>query len=144
MPSPFPGMDPYLERPALWSDLHLTLIVAMRAELNARLPKGYLAAADRHVWIEDANEEKWRRVEPDVYVIKTRPSSHAVTSHQATVAISPRTVRLPVRERKGRPYLKILDADERRVEFDHTQPPEPKLTDDDAQWVKKWLTPGSK
>ncbi len=52
MPSPFPGMDPYLEQPAIWSDLHLTLIIAMRADLNAHLPAGYLATADRHVWIE--------------------------------------------------------------------------------------------
>ena len=22
MPSPFPGMDPYLEKPALWPDIH--------------------------------------------------------------------------------------------------------------------------
>jgi len=25
MPSPFPGMDPYLEHPALWPDVHLSL-----------------------------------------------------------------------------------------------------------------------
>jgi Protein of unknown function (DUF4058) len=50
MQSPSPGMDPYLEQPAIWSDLHLTLIIAMRAELNAHLPQGYLAAAYRHAW----------------------------------------------------------------------------------------------
>ncbi|WP_143437986.1 DUF4058 family protein, partial [Hydrocoleum sp. CS-953] len=26
MPSPFPGMDPYLEHPDLWPGLHLFLI----------------------------------------------------------------------------------------------------------------------
>lgn len=31
MPSPFPGMDPYLEAPDVWQDLHTTLIVAIRA-----------------------------------------------------------------------------------------------------------------
>ena len=30
MHSPFPGMDPYLEEPNLWPDVHLTLIIAMR------------------------------------------------------------------------------------------------------------------
>ncbi|MBV8886966.1 MAG: DUF4058 family protein [Chroococcidiopsidaceae cyanobacterium CP_BM_RX_35] len=29
MPSPFPGMDPYLEQPALWSSFHSRLIVAI-------------------------------------------------------------------------------------------------------------------
>ena len=26
MPSPFPGMDPYVERPAIWPDFHNRLI----------------------------------------------------------------------------------------------------------------------
>jgi hypothetical protein len=29
MASPFPGMDPYLENPELWSAIHSRLIVAM-------------------------------------------------------------------------------------------------------------------
>jgi hypothetical protein len=40
MPSPFPGMDPYLEDPGLWPDFALPFLVAMRAELNRQLPKG--------------------------------------------------------------------------------------------------------
>ena len=30
MPSPFPGMNPYLENPTLWSQVHTHLIVAHR------------------------------------------------------------------------------------------------------------------
>ena len=51
MPSPFPGMDPYLESPSLWADFHLTMIVAIRAELNRLLPEKYVASADRYVWL---------------------------------------------------------------------------------------------
>jgi hypothetical protein len=29
MRSPFPGMDPYLEHPSLWPDVHNRLIVAI-------------------------------------------------------------------------------------------------------------------
>jgi hypothetical protein len=38
MPSPFPGMDPYLETPALWSDLHARFITYWRDALNDCLP----------------------------------------------------------------------------------------------------------
>ncbi len=31
MPSPFPGMDPYLESRRFWSDLHHELISSIRA-----------------------------------------------------------------------------------------------------------------
>src|SRR5881409_2064340 len=43
MPSPFPGMDPYLEAPDIWPDLHEALASEMRAELNLLLPQPYYA-----------------------------------------------------------------------------------------------------
>ncbi len=115
MPSPFPGMDPYLEQPAIWSDLHVTLIVAMRAELNAHLPKGYLAAADRHVWIEDEDEDSERVVGPDVFVSESPTSNRGPAMDESATAVMPRTVVLPIRDRKGTPYLKIVDSQDRRV-----------------------------
>lgn len=115
MTSPFPGMDPYLEQAAIWSDLHVTLIVIMRAELNAHLPKGYLAAADRHVWIEDADQEVQRVVGPDVFVVDAATTSAGLPQEEIATAVMPRAVTLPLRERKGTPYLKILDAQDRRV-----------------------------
>ncbi|MGZ3485541.1 MAG: DUF4058 family protein, partial [Isosphaeraceae bacterium] len=43
MPSPFPGMDPYLEEPGLWPDVHHELISETRALLNTILrPKYYV------------------------------------------------------------------------------------------------------
>lgn len=116
MISPFPGMDPYLENSAIWPDLHLTLIVAMRAELNSRLPRGYIAAADRHVWIEDEDDDSRSLVEPDVSISETRrpvpKRSRKTASH---TAILPRRVTLPMRDRHGKPYIKIVDAQDRRV-----------------------------
>ena len=43
MPSPFPGMDPYLEDPAHWRGVHAALIVACYETLNALLPDGFIA-----------------------------------------------------------------------------------------------------
>ena len=37
MPSPFPGMDPYLENPDLWSEVHSRLIVAISDALDDQL-----------------------------------------------------------------------------------------------------------
>ena len=34
MNTPFPGMDPYLEHPALWPGLHNRLIVTMANQLQ--------------------------------------------------------------------------------------------------------------
>jgi len=37
MSSPFPGMDPYIEEPEVWSDFHGGLADEMRAQLNSVL-----------------------------------------------------------------------------------------------------------
>ena len=54
MPSPFPGMDPYLERPEVFPDFHDSFITYLRENLQANLPAPYFAAIGRRVWIEMA------------------------------------------------------------------------------------------
>jgi len=67
MPSPFPGMDPWLESPALFPDLHNTLIAQFREALNATLPRPYYAAIGTRLYIDESD----RRIEPDVDVLIT-------------------------------------------------------------------------
>ncbi len=43
MPSPLPGMDPYLQAPHIWPDFHHALAAEMRSELNQCLPDPYYA-----------------------------------------------------------------------------------------------------
>jgi hypothetical protein len=52
MPSPFPGLDPYLERPDVFPDFHDSFITYLRENLQASLPAPYYAAIGRWVWIE--------------------------------------------------------------------------------------------
>lgn len=43
MPSPFPGMDPYIEQPRLWMDFHSDLAAEIRTELNRQIRPAYFA-----------------------------------------------------------------------------------------------------
>jgi hypothetical protein len=56
MPSPFPGMDPYLEEPGFWVDVHLSLICEIQARLNVQLRPNYYARIDERVYFT-AREE---------------------------------------------------------------------------------------
>lgn len=48
MPTPFPGMDPYLEHPDLWPDVHHRLIVTLADYLVPRLrPRYYVSIEQR-------------------------------------------------------------------------------------------------
>ena len=43
MQCPFPGMDPYIERPAIWADFHDRLIAEISGVLQPNLRPKYAA-----------------------------------------------------------------------------------------------------
>src|SRR5262244_460892 len=51
MPSPFPGMDPYLERRNVWPDVHSALIVATRDALAPQVAPAYYVAIEERMYI---------------------------------------------------------------------------------------------
>ena len=106
--SPFPGMDPYLERH--WGDVHVGLIACIRAALQPNLPAGLQALGQEDVRLEAADDQTDQQFGPDVAVIERaigggvgRPGPSGV----ATVA--PALVRvLPVR--RTRRWVEIIDT----------------------------------
>src|SRR3954452_4981557 len=51
MPSPFPGMDPYLE--AHWRDVHARLVIYASEALQGVLPSGLRARVEECVLLEE-------------------------------------------------------------------------------------------
>lgn len=49
MPSPFPGMDPYLEEKNIWSNFHYGLAYEIQSQLNHKIQPGYFARAEYRV-----------------------------------------------------------------------------------------------
>ena len=71
MPSPFPGMDPYLEEPRRWGGVHHLLITAIHDALNTALPEGFFAEVEQYVLIEEDDPESDDRPSPrnpDVFI----------------------------------------------------------------------------
>ncbi len=68
MPSPFPGMDPYLESPVIWPDVHHELISEIRAALNPKLRPGYVVRVELRVYISDDDDPGRSLLVPDVRV----------------------------------------------------------------------------
>lgn len=87
MPTPFPGMNPWLEHPQLWSGVHSSLIVYLRDQLNPTLRPRYIAAVEERVFVEGPD----RRVIPDVWIRKThrsRPSPEDSAEGGVAVAVA--------------------------------------------------------
>ena len=71
MPSPFPGMDPYLEALDIWPDLHDALAGEIRNELNQALPAPYYARLEMRPEVGIVEEEGIRqRIVPDIVVVR--------------------------------------------------------------------------
>ena len=66
MPSPFPGMDPYLESRDWFPDLHGSLITHLKGSLQRSLPRFYYAQSNYRFWLEYSR----RYAEPDVEVVQ--------------------------------------------------------------------------
>ena len=118
MPSPFPGMDPHLEDPAFWKGFHTTFLVYLRKGLRARLPEGYYADVEQHIWLEgDELEDRVAFAYPCAFISTTdKPRSVRGTSAllNATAATAELTFSKPIKK-KSTKYVKIIDSRDKRV-----------------------------
>ena len=115
MPSPFPGMDPYLEGRSYWGGFHLSMIVAMRATITPQLPTGYFAEVCQYIWLEAEDDPEQRWVGPDVFVSgggsKRRPRAGTAPDTSAPTA----TLTIPTPKKRGKRYIGIRDTKRNRV-----------------------------
>jgi len=88
MPSPFPGMDPYLESPDVFPNLHDRLITYLEDALQPILPEPYYAKSNQRVWIERDDSRL-----PDVSIID---SGYSRPGEEGNVAVEVRTEALPI------------------------------------------------
>ena len=59
MPSPFPGMNPYLEQEEVWHDFHQTFVTAMRQSLVQQVGSRYIVKLELHIYIRElASDER--------------------------------------------------------------------------------------
>src|SRR2546430_12849193 len=106
MKSPFPGMDPYLER--YWLGVHGLLIAQAAVQLNQVLPDQLVATIEERVAIGADDDEMLRYYAPDIRV--NTPDDNLVDSAMEDGAVITAPYRLvsvidPVRER----FIQIIE-----------------------------------
>ena len=88
MELPFPGMDPYLEAPGFWPDVHHRLITVLCDQILAQLQPHYTAVITPYVAFENLEITPVRvAVMPDVGILET--DLPATASTPTTVAPAP-------------------------------------------------------
>ena len=69
MSTPFPGMDPYLERPGIWQQVHADLIVDIRRFLTPLVRPRYYVAIEQRTYLTILPPSDSRVGVPDVLVV---------------------------------------------------------------------------
>lgn len=104
MPTPFPGMDPYLEHPDPWRDVHHRLIAALADDLAPRLRPRYRVKVEVHVYAVMPDKLGFIGV-PDAGIIQI--NEPAIAYHTST---RPRAVELLVPDVIEEGYLEIQEV----------------------------------
>ncbi|MGE0711471.1 MAG: DUF4058 family protein [Planctomycetota bacterium] len=115
MPSPFPGMDPYLEAPAVWPGVHANLITRLQHLLVAQLRPRYFVDVEQRVYVLSEDDPATRELlVPDLAVTPAPPPGPrpAPTSEGGTPQVLLMIEdEVEVTER----YLVVRDVEERAV-----------------------------
>jgi hypothetical protein len=70
MQNPFPGMNPYMEDPLHWREVHHLIISFIHLTLNRTLPEEFASRIEERVYVEGWGKDYY----PDNMVVQVRPS----------------------------------------------------------------------
>jgi len=109
-------MDPYLEDPALWPDVHHALISVARELLLAQLRPKYFVQIDERLYVADDNDEARNLIVPDLRIREVVPHAAGEMAATQAVAVAPGLElaygwELEIRES----YLQVIDRELQRV-----------------------------
>ncbi len=110
MPSPLPGMNPFLESPELWSEFHSRMIVAIADALGETLSQEYRVAVEKRVYLSQCEETILIGI-PDVAVTAVPNTATGMTA----LATEPLVVEIPLAEEVQERYLEIKEVATGRV-----------------------------
>ncbi|MDM8528919.1 DUF4058 family protein [Anaerolineales bacterium HSG24] len=117
MPTPFPGMDPYLEQNRYWHQVHTNLLVDMQRYLTRLLRPRYFVEIDQRTYLAVLPPQHTGM--PDVLIISPweQPDSTAATVTMSQLAFKPITADLPMPEPEEvvEQYLHIYHADSEEI-----------------------------
>src|SRR5262245_14311232 len=109
MPTPFPGMDPYLEHPGLWEEVHTGLITGIQQFLSPLVRPRYRVAVERRAYLAVLSPSDLVG-KPDVLVVALARGTGQAASAPAFAPVAPQVAELPMVEEVIERYLEIREV----------------------------------
>ena len=111
MPTPFPGMDPYLERAGMWEEVRTRLIVAMADALGPHVRPKYRMGVEQRTYLAVMTPDEYVLVgKPDVLVVASRHQAQFAPASGIAVSVTPHVAELPMPEEITERYLVVREV----------------------------------
>ena len=116
MPSPFPGMDPFIEGQR-WQDFHARFINDLADLLMPVVRPRYVVDVEQYVYLAREDEPPDRHLEPDLSIIEgpAEATPELDTSAATATALAPAVYTIPSSRRRRQRFLTIRDREFRKV-----------------------------
>jgi hypothetical protein len=115
MPSLFPGMNPYLERPSLWPGVHHGLITELARALTSQLRPSYYVASEERIY-EQAGDDAVLVGISDNGVVESGKASGQTQMDVAPISAGqPVAVTVPMLETVREGYLEVRQVSNHAV-----------------------------
>jgi Protein of unknown function (DUF4058) len=102
MPSPFPGMNLYLEQDVVWHDFHERFLPAAATYLVPQIRPKYILVIDENIYLHDIPTAERRPLgRPDLSVSRSESAAIAMRSSALGVLEAPARVVLPEEDPKA-------------------------------------------
>lgn len=115
MPSPFPGMNPYLEQSDTWEDFHQRFITHVGDALSGNVGPNYLVKIETRLYIHELDDEERRFLGRAGVGVTEYPGAAGLAHTAATALAAPLELILPSAEIRRESFLEIRDRRDRRV-----------------------------
>jgi hypothetical protein len=102
-------MDPYLEHPALWPDVHNSLIAAIRDEVAPLVAPRYYVGLERRAYLLTPDDVVFIG-RPDIALIPRPPYDPASPTEPAESAVGVLEVDVPMNDRVSESFLEIREV----------------------------------
>ena len=114
MPSPFPGMDPFIEG-QVWKGFHTRFIAALGDLLVAQLRPRYVVQIEEYVYLAREDEEPDRLFEPDLAIVEGPRETPRGAGGSAAATLAPSIHTMPIPRQHRQKFLSIRNTQSRRI-----------------------------
>ena len=114
MPSPFPGMNPYLEQDDVWHDFHQRFLPAAADVIGSQVQPDFIVKLEEHIYVRELPHESRRFLgRADLSVVPGGVPNESGTG--IGVVEAPALVRFPAVDVERESFIEIRDRQSREL-----------------------------